>query len=94
MFDEEKLQIIRECLRNDFPEYNLADKNDFDRIAWTFRLTTNEKIYLITIGRDYMDDRSASEIKEHLTSFGLRELFNDNKIKRVTLKTNRIEKEA
>ena len=38
MFDEEKLEAIREYLRAEFNGSNITDKHDFDRDAQTFKL--------------------------------------------------------
>ena len=76
MLSEEKLKIVRDFLKSQFPDYELADKYDFSRMAQTFRLTTVERFYLITVLRKFLDDHNASEIKKILERSKLDEYLN------------------
>lgn len=83
MFPEDKLNAVRNYLKSEFPGYTIDDHYDFDRFAQTFRLTLGDKIHLVTVSREFIDDHSVSEISILLQGYNLSQYFKDEKVVRV-----------
>ena len=81
--EEEKLNAVRNYLSAEFPDYTIDDLHDFDRIAQTFRLTTKDKIHLVTISREFLDDHSPFEITEILERSSFSKYFQLGDIARI-----------
>ena len=93
MFSEEKLSAIRNYLKEEFSEHEIADKYDFDREAQTFRLSTKHKIHLVTVSREFLDDHSASEISNILSRSHLNQYFQKENVVRIVVKNSEIRTE-
>lgn len=93
MFPEEKLSVIRNYLRIEFADFDLADQYDFDRIAQTFRLVKDQKIHLITVSKNFIDDHATSELSTHLAISNLKQYFDDEKVSRIVLTKKGIQTE-
>ena len=93
MFPEEKLSVIRNYLRIEFADFDLADQYDFDRIAQTFRLVKDQKIHLITVSKNFIDDHATSELSTHLAISNLKQYFDDKKVSRIVLTKQGIQTE-
>jgi len=93
MFPEEKLNVVRNYLRNEFPGYDLHDRYDFDRVAHTFRLTSENKVHLVTVSREFLDDHNASEISSSLEKSQLGNCFQGENILRAIVTNHGIKLE-
>ena len=82
---EKKFNVIRNYLSTEFPNYAIDDRHDFDRIAQTFRLTTEEKIHLVTFSRGFLDNNSPSQIADILEKSSLSKHFQQEGIARVVV---------
>jgi hypothetical protein len=80
---EEKFNVIRNYLSTEFPNYAINDRHDFDRIAQTFRLTTEDEIHLVTFSRKFLDDNSPSQLADILERSSLSKYFQQEGIARV-----------
>ena len=58
-------------LKVEFPDYNINERYDVERIAQTFRLEGNGKIILIIVRRTFINDDSVSQISDYLRAFNL-----------------------
>lgn len=85
MFADDKLEAVKNNLKAEFPEYKLADKYDSERFAQTFRLTkeNNQRILLITIAREFLDDHDAAGISSILQSTRISDHFKPEGVSRV-----------
>ena len=75
---EEKIQIIRDYLKKQFPSADHADQNDFDRMGHKFRITTNDHVMLTSVSREFIEDNNSKVIITILDRINLRNLLNDN----------------
>ncbi len=94
MFPKEKLNVIANYLKAEFPGCDLDDRYEFERIAQTFRLDDGKKTYLVTVSRAFIDDHTPSKISKILESFQVRKYFNGDKISRVIITNKGIKTEA
>lgn len=85
MFAEEKLNAVRNYLRGEFPSYAIHDQFDHDRYAQTFRLTQENKIHLVTVSREFLDDHSTSEILKSLERCHISQYFQKESVARVVV---------
>ncbi len=92
MFPEEKLNAVRSYLLSEFPNYSIDDRYDFDRIAQIFRVY-NDKIHLLTVSREFIDDHSASEISNILRQRNLGKYFQQKKGARIIVTNSGIRSE-
>jgi hypothetical protein len=83
MSTDEKLNVIRKYLRTVSPESEHADKYDFDRMAWTFRLYQKGKIQLVTFSREFIEDNAPGHISSFLEYEQVLKYFERESIKRV-----------
>ena len=76
---------MKTYLRAEFPDHEIADKYDSDRVAQTFRLTeeNNQRILLITIAREFIDDHDAAGISSFLQSIRISDYFKPEDVYRV-----------
>jgi hypothetical protein len=93
MFPEEKLSAVRNYLKSEFPDYAVDDQYDFDRVAWTFRLTLKDKIHLVTVAREFIDDHTPSEISNILQKHPLSQHFRQAKVARIVIRNSGIKPE-
>ncbi len=94
MFPDDKLEVIRSCLKTQFPEHDLADQYNFDRLAQTFRISNEKEIYLVTVSKEFIDDHNTSEIEEIINESHLYQFFKSGDIARVILTTKGIKTET
>ncbi len=94
MLPEEKLSVIRDYLRTEFAGFDLADQYDFDRIAQTFRLVKDQKIHLVTVRRNFIDDHTPSELSTILDRSHLKHYFSDEKISRIVVTQKGVQTET
>ena len=90
MIPEDKLSVIRTYLRTEFPDFELDDRYDFDRIAWTFRLNAGQKTHLVTVLRKFIDDHTFSGAPMIFQDSHLKQYFNNEKVTRVLVTTKGI----
>jgi len=90
MIPEDKLSVIRSYIRTEFPDFELDDRCDFDRNAWTFRLNAGQKIHLVTVLRKFMDDHTSEELSMIFQDSHLKQYFNNEKVTRVLVTTKGI----
>lgn len=83
MFPEDKLRAIREYLGGEFNSNNITDREDFDREAQTFRIDESNRIYLVTVTREFIDDNDAESISSILKRFPLKNRFDDPNVNRI-----------
>jgi hypothetical protein len=83
MIPEDKLSVIRDYLRTEFPDFELDDRYDFDRIAQTFRLNAGQKTHLVTVSRKFIDDQTPARLSMILQESHLKQYFNNEKVARV-----------
>jgi hypothetical protein len=93
MLSEDKLSVIRNYLRTEFPGFDLEDRYDSDRIAQTFRLDEGQKIHLVTVSREFIDDHTPSEISMILQGSHLKQFFYGEKVTRVLVTSKGIKTE-
>ncbi len=94
MFPDDKLEVIRRCLKTQFSEHDLADQYDFDRVAQTFRISNEKEIYLVTVSKEFIDDHSTSEIEEMINNSHLYQFFKSGDIGRVIITSKGIKTET
>jgi hypothetical protein len=92
-FPENKLNAIRGYLRVEFPDRDLADRYELDRLTQTFRLDDGKRICLVTIAREFIDDHKPDEISRLLNGLQLNNYFNVAKVSRVIIKNKGVETE-
>jgi hypothetical protein len=60
---EERLEPVRNYLRNAFPNWELADQWDGHREAHSFRLILHgEPVHLLKVSREFFEDSELAEI--------------------------------
>ncbi len=83
MFDEDKLEAIREYLKHEFNSSNIIDKHDIDRDAQTFNINGSGKLYIVTVEREFIDDNDADTISHIMGRYALKNSFKNPKVKRL-----------
>jgi hypothetical protein len=75
---EERLEPVREYLREAFPDWELADQGDGIRGAHTFRLTgQNALVHVLKVSRELLDDNQPAEISAILAHRGVAQALRD-----------------
>lgn len=85
MSSEDKIKAISDFLRSEFQNTEIADKDDFDCYAHTFRISEKERVCLVTVERKVIDDHKVDALPEILRKINLMNHFLDNDVKRVTI---------
>ena len=83
MFDEEKLKAIAEYLETEFDILEIYDREDFDREAQTFRIDESNRIYLITVAREFIECYDAIQIASILSRDNLKRYFQNEEDRRL-----------
>lgn len=60
------IAAVRRYLSDHFRDHEITDANDFDRHAHSFRITTANKVYLLTVADEFLDDTPAASIASAL----------------------------
>ena len=96
MFSKDKLDAVRVSLKAEFPEYEMADQYDSDRYAQTFRLTkaNDQRIFLVTVAREFLDDHEAAEISNILQRTPISGSFRSKHVSRVIISNSGIRGEV
>ena len=94
MLEKNKLEEIRKYLTQEFKEYELDDRYDFDRMAQTFRLVSGKVIYLVTVSREFIDDHSANQLSSILSSSNLSTYFQSKDVSRLIITTSGLKTET
>jgi len=77
--DENKLNIVRAYLNNEFPDDRIEEKYDFDRSAQTFRIRSGKDLLLLKIGEEFLGDNDDEQIGTHLENWQIANLLKENK---------------
>ena len=83
-----KLKAIRDFLKDAFEASEVSDTYDDKRFAQTFTVSDENKKYLVTLTRNFIDNHKADELPYDLKKTNIRDYFNDKNIKRVTIDTS------
>ncbi len=84
------LNAIRDFLKGEFENCEVSDTYESDRFAQTFTISDENKIYLISIKRRFLDDHKLEDFPYVLNETNIRNYFNDKDIKRVIIDTSGI----
>ena len=76
---EAKLDVVREYLKNAFPEATIDEKYDFDRDAQTFRIRLGTDLLLLKVGRNFLSDNNEAEVQTHFENWEVAKLLQANK---------------
>lgn len=64
--EQNKLDVVYEYLRHEFPNCSITDKESFDYIGQSFTIRSNKELYLLTIQEAFFKDRSIEKISSWL----------------------------
>lgn len=85
MIAQAKIDSIKQYLEEEFPAFEVADTNDFDRISWKFSVAKGATIHVVKFERRFLDD--TSDIKKAMQNMNLSKFMKDNKGKQVLVTT-------
>ena len=85
-----KLNAIRDFLKVEFENGEVSDTYESDRFAQTFTIGEENKIYLISIKRRFIDGHKIDDIPYVLKKTNIRDYFYDKDLRRVTIDTSGI----
>jgi hypothetical protein len=86
MFDQEKLEEIREHLRKEFDVREITDEDDPDRNTHTFKFNISDRIYLLSFAKEFINDYDVDAIPMILAGISLKNFFEDEKVKKVVFR--------
>lgn len=76
MIPREKIETFRQYLQEEFPGWEVADSDDFDRISWKFRVANESTIQVVYVERRFWD--IYEDTKKALINMGLGKFIKDN----------------
>jgi len=85
MIAQAKIDSVKLYLEDEFPAFELADTDDFDRISWKFRVAKGATIHVVKFERRFWDD--TSDVKKALQDMNLSKFIKDNEHKQVLVTT-------
>jgi hypothetical protein len=59
---EQKIKAIGNYFKTNFPNEDHADKFDFDRRSYLFRITTKDHVLLASVSEEFIEDNSQETI--------------------------------
>lgn len=81
MFDETKLNVIREYLRKEFNSTNITDIKD--SLGQKYRIDESNRIYILIFTTKFIEDNDATSIPSQLKRVNLKNRFDDEKVKTI-----------
>jgi len=77
MSPEEKISNVIALLESEFPNHEVPYQYNFDRGLHDLRIDAPEKLakHHLRLSEQYVEDRSADEIIEHLKGIGVKDLL-------------------
>jgi len=85
MIAKEKIVSVTQYLKGEFPDFEIDDAMDFDRVSWKFRAVKGDTIYIVKFERRFWDD--TSDIRKTLQDLGLSKFMKENEGKHVLVTT-------
>jgi hypothetical protein len=85
MIPTEKIEAFKKYLQEEFPEWEIADADDFERISRKFRATKESTIHVVYVQRGFWDDYA--DTKKALQGMELSKFMKENEGKRVLVRT-------
>jgi hypothetical protein len=86
MFDKEKLKSIRKYLKEEFDTLKITDRYDSSRTSQTFKINQSNRIYIITVAGEFIEDNDAEAISNILNMYTLKKLFKVEKVRWLVFK--------
>jgi hypothetical protein len=86
MIPKAKIEAFREYLQEEFPDWEIADADDFERISWKFRAVKDATIHVVYVQRRFWNDYG--DTKKALQTLGLSKFMKDNEGKYVLVRTD------
>lgn len=77
MPNEDKVKVVTEYLRTEFPECEIENWNDSTHKAHHFRIVTKKSVFQAQISNEFLSGHDASQIPAKLRSFTLAEHLRD-----------------
>ncbi len=77
--EEAKLNVVRNYLSGEFKGATIDEKYDFDRGAQTFRIRAGKDLLLLKVGEDFLSDNDEAQIRLHLETWKIANIFRENK---------------
>ena len=65
------IEVIKDYLKQEFPDSDIEDEEDFDFHARTFKVTDGDRIHILKVSFDFASDTDAA---------GMKKLLNDEDI--------------
>ncbi len=86
MFDEQKLEAIREYLRQEFNTTDISDEYISTRQAQIFRIDDSGRICQVTVAEEFVEDNDTSEVSGILRRYSFKRYFNNAGVKELVFK--------
>ena len=77
--EEEKLEVVRSYLSEEFQGAEIDEKYDFDRDAQTFRIRDGKDLLLLKVGENFLSDNGKEQVRSHLENWSIANLLRENK---------------
>lgn len=84
MVDQTKIDAVREYLQIEFPNFQVDDTGDFERLSQKFRVYNDTELYIIKFERIFF--KNTSDIKKTLQNLQLSKFMRNNNQVLVTSK--------
>ena len=76
--EEEKIQSIRDYLKDQFPSAEHADKYDFNKMGYKFRITTENHVMLALISKELIMFNNSETIISIIDRINISKLLTSN----------------
>lgn len=60
------VEVIRDYLKQEFPDLEIDDREDFDFHAQTFKIVDGDRIYILKVSIDFASDTDEESLKKLL----------------------------